>query len=191
MINRGRKEAWEVWQGTAMVRTASSDSYLLNHHVHTKKESKVSSAGRGQPAQQELRGLREIKSECLDQRASRKVGRSVRPVDPLRNFCSLDLHQETFRWLGPRLCVMWTPLKSGMYCRKQGKDRSRESFRGDGDISKNPVTLSTQKSSELKLVWISVGTSESVQMNLQDSGEACLTLCANQCSGQGELYMQY
>lgn len=51
-------------------------------------------------------GLREIKSEFLDQRASRKMGRSAKPVEPERNFCSLELHQETFRWLGPRLCVM-------------------------------------------------------------------------------------
>lgn len=51
-------------------------------------------------------GLREIKSECLDQRVSRKVGRSARPVNPERNFCFLELHQETFQWLGPRLCVM-------------------------------------------------------------------------------------
>lgn len=75
-----------------------------------------------------------------------------------------------------------------MYCRKQGKDRSRDNFRGDGgDISKNPVTVATEKSSELKLVWIS----ESVQVNLQDSGEACPTLHASRCTGQGELHMQY
>lgn len=103
MLERhGRAQPW--------VRTASSDSYLWNCHVHTKKESKVSIAGNGQPARKSYVGLREIKSECLDQRASRKMGRSAKPMDPERNFCSLELHQETFRWLGSRLCVMWCPL---------------------------------------------------------------------------------